>query len=213
MNAFQLLFRVTKAQATAVVALGCLLGIMSPGVQGMSRSSVEGPESKTVFLPVDPTENRQFAASLATDVDNLTVRPTSEIPINSVSIQNGGASVFWYLDADMATRSYFLPTFGNRPNGVADNSFLFRNVADSTRLVWASSQGAVVSGGHCDVKNIEACDISRLNVNVESDPIGIGRARDKNVASEADAGVPEPSSVALVGLALLAAGIVGKRRT
>jgi len=212
MNLFKPSYRASKVVATTVILLGCLLNLMSLGAQAASRGT--GNMSKVEELPgsVDSSEDPEPVALLAADIDKLTARAMSDVSIGSPAVPSGGATNLWYPRADLTLRNYGSPSFGIRGDGVVDDSVSYRNATDFSRTASNSFPRQSTSRSQCEVQNNGTCAFIRAGTSVKSDLVSIGRIAADDLAGESDADLPEPGSIALVGLALLTAGLISKRR-
>jgi len=210
MNLFKPSYRTPKVVARTLILLGCLLNLMSLGAQAASRGTGNMPEVEELSRSVDSSE--EPVALLAADIDKLTARAMSDFSIGSATVPSGGATNLWYPRADLATRNYVSPSFGIRVDGAPDDSFSYRNATDFSRAASNSSPRQPTSRSQCEVQNNVTCAFIRADTGVESDLVNIGRIATDDLAGESDADLPEPGSIALVGLALLTAGLISKRR-
>lgn len=96
----------------------------------------------------------------------------------------------WYLDVGPTEPGYFLLKFGTGGTSATANTFFFQNIGEMTKLVWANSQVQFLSGGGGRNTNI-----GRLSHYTMYDP------------SIPNAQIPEPGTLALLGLGLAAFGI------
>jgi hypothetical protein len=108
----------------------------------------------------------------------------------------------WYL-TDLSQPGYFALKFGTGGTLATATTFFFRNTGDLSYLVWTNEQVQFLTGGAC-ARNQSKCNIGRLSHYTTT--VGAG-----DEVSEPGS-VPEPGSIALLGLGLLAAGAAAKRR-
>jgi hypothetical protein len=101
----------------------------------------------------------------------------------------------WYLDVAPTGPGYFLLKFGIGGTSATANTFFFQNIGEMTKLVWSDSQVQFLSGGGGRNTNI-----GRLNHYTAYDP------------STPSAEIPEPGTLALLGLGLAAFSIRRKRK-
>ena len=212
MNLFKPSYRTSKVVARTLILLGCLVNLMSLGTQAASRGAGNMPKVEELHRSVDSSDNPEPAALLAADIDKLTARAMSDFSIGSATVPPDGATNLWYPHNDLATRNHVSPSFGIRGDGAADDSFSYRNATDFSRATSNSSPRQPTSRSQCEVQNNETCAFIRAGTGVESDLVNISRIATDDLAGESDADLPEPGSIALVGLALLAAGLISKRR-
>lgn len=104
----------------------------------------------------------------------------------------------WFL-TDLSQPGYFALKFGTGGTYATATTFFFRNKGELSYLVWTDEQVQYLTGGAC-AKNQNKCNIGRLSHYTTT----AGMPDDLVT-------VPEPGSIALVGLGLLAAA-AGTRR-
>ena len=145
----------------------------------------------------DATEKNALAGILGVSSASLSM----DFKINSGDSQfnfqvNPGGG--WYIDVAPAEPGYFLLKFGIGGTSATADTFFFENVADLDKLVWTNDQVQFLTGGDCRPGNDAACNIGRLSHYVGFD------------GGTTTTQIPEPASLALVGIAL--AGIAATRR-
>ncbi len=104
----------------------------------------------------------------------------------------------WYL-TDLSQPGYFALKFGTGGTLATATTFFFRNTGNLSYLVWTNDQVQYLTGGAC-ARNESKCNIGRLSHYTTT----LGTEGEQNAV------VPEPGSLALLGLGLLAAA--GMRR-
>jgi hypothetical protein len=115
---------------------------------------------------------------------------------DAIATAVAGMSGTWML-TDLSGPGYFALKFGTGGTNASATTFFFRNTGDLTQLVWTNAQVQFLTGGAC-ANNQNKCNIGRLSHYTTA------AALDDTPPPPVK--VPEPGSMALLGLGLLAAG-------
>lgn len=102
----------------------------------------------------------------------------------------------WYLNVDPLEPGYFVLKFGTGSLGSIADHYFFQNIAELTKLVWSNEQVNGITGG-CRQCNIDRLSFYRISDSVPPPPGN---------------GIPEPGTLALLGLALAGASLVSRRK-
>ncbi|WP_025041686.1 PEP-CTERM sorting domain-containing protein [Nitrosospira briensis] len=113
------------------------------------------------------------------------------------AFENGAGSGQWYLDINPDTPGYFLLKFGTGNDKTIANTYFFQNIGEMTKLVWSNEQVNFLSGGGTINGNI-----GKLSHYVTYDP-----------TFHQTGEIPEPATLALVGLGLFAIGAIRRRKS
>jgi hypothetical protein len=110
---------------------------------------------------------------------------------------NGTNPGEWYLDINPAAPGFFLLKFGTGGTNATANTFFFQNTGEMTKLVWSNEQVQFLSGGGGKNTNI-----GRLSHYTTYDPTFPQTGE-----------IPEPATLALVGLGVFAIGTIRRRKS
>ena len=117
------------------------------------------------------------------------------------ALANPGTTDQFYIDVGSQQPLYFLLKFGTGGTGSNQDTFFFKNIAELNKLVFSNAQVNFLSGGDCGANGQGACNIGRLShYDIFGAATGGGGGNS----------VPEPTTVALIGLGLL--GFAASRR-
>ncbi|SCX47591.1 PEP-CTERM sorting domain-containing protein [Nitrosospira sp. Nsp1] len=120
-----------------------------------------------------------------------------DLKVNSfIAYENGAGSGEWYLDINPDTPGYFLLKFGTGSDKDIANTYFFQNIGEMTKLVWSNEQVGLLSGGSA------GGNIGRLSHYTTFDP-----------TFHQTGEIPEPATLALVGLGLFAIGAIRRRKS
>lgn len=110
---------------------------------------------------------------------------------------NDAALGQWYLDVAPSAPGFFLLKFATGNDKDIANTYFFQNTGEMTKLVWSNEQVNFLSGGG----NIKG-NIGKLSHYTTYDA-AFGQTGE----------IPEPATLALVGLGLFAIGAIRKRKS
>jgi len=132
--------------------------------------------------------------------------------MGNVSLQTASTHGHWLLAAGNVFQGYNLPTFAFGGTDHSSDSFLHGNVVEFTPSILGDGAEKRMDESQCGVTSDTACNDVIANSIVESGAADGSPSGGDHLEDGYGTDIPEPSSVALVGLALLAAGVVSKRR-
>jgi hypothetical protein len=164
------------------------------------------PSAQAAFIPyILDIKIGEDLLKTSSDADELTAMEgfagtnlVQDLKIDSfTAYENGAGSDEWYLDINPATPGFFLLKFGTGGTSATANTFFFQNTGEMTKLVWSNEQVQFLSGGGGNNTNI-----GRLSHYTTYDP-----------TFNQDGEIPEPATLALVGLGLFAIGAIRKRKS
>ena len=120
---------------------------------------------------------------------------SGDLPFVVVSNEPGS----WYIDVAPSTPGYFVLRFGTGsfPAGTADH-YLFANIGELDKLVWSDEQVSYLTGCNPAATLRRACNANP------------GRLSHFRMTSTTTS-VPEPGTLALLGLGLLGVGLARRR--
>lgn len=156
------------------------------GEANMTRS---GDEAELAML-------RQFARD-----NSLVLASKLDITDPAAADPVAGQYSTWSL-TDLSQPGYFALKFGIGGTNATADTFFFQNTGDLTQLVWSNAQVQFLTGGACANRQAK-CNIGRLSHYITGKDTG---------PSNEIVEVPEPASLALLGLGLLAAAGARRRK-
>ena len=122
----------------------------------------------------------------------------TKVAASSVTlVQNPGTTDEWFIDVNPATPGYFMLKFGIGSTGYTEDHYVFKNLADLTKLVFSDQQVDWLTGGCQANTTFNGCNTGRLSHYAITDSGGT-----TDPGGDPDP-LPEPATLGLFGLGLM----------
>ena len=185
-----------------------VLAALTLGTLGSAQAAIMRDELLGSFISPN--------SSNATEQAALLKFPGTTGAIFTTRIDGSDGATFvdglWTINLGNITNApeYFALKFGNGGTGVAEDTFFFKNVGETNILAWANSDVKNLSGGLSNTNIGRLSHVSFFDVNFQGGTPPAGTPTGSTPGRVGSAAVPEPGTVALLGLGLL--GFAATRR-